>query len=255
MVAFPSERTALVTGVGSARGIGRAVAQRLAEAGWHLALLDVDAAAVGAVALEFATRFAVRTESAAADVSDPVAVVDAIDLLEARLPQLVAVVNIAGVSSAVPYLEVSPQEWRRVMSINLDGVHHVTQRAVRSMVDHGVGRVVSLTSVSAQRGGGTYSKTAYSAAKAGVIGLTRSLARELGHHGITANAIAPGPVDTDIMGGTLSEERKQAMAADGVLPRIGVPADVAAAVEYLVSEDASYVTGQTLNVNGGLYMQ
>jgi len=87
-----------------------------------------------------------------------------------------------------------------------------------------------------------------------VIGLMRSIAREFGPLGITANVISPGPIDTDIMGGTLSDERKQAMAADGVLPRIGTPRDIAAAVAYLISEDAGFVTGQTLNVDGGLYM-
>ena len=162
--------------------------------------------------------------------------------------------NLAGVASPVPYLEVSADEWKRVIDINLNGVHYTTRRAVESMVSNGVGRVVSLSSVSAQRGGGTFSKTAYSAAKAGVIGFTRSVARELGHDGVTVNAISPGPIDTDIMGGTLTEERKTAMAADGVLPRIGTPRDIAAAIAYLISEDAGFVTGQTLNVDGGLYM-
>jgi 2-hydroxycyclohexanecarboxyl-CoA dehydrogenase len=167
---------------------------------------------------------------------------------------VVALVNLAGVASPVSYLDVTPEEWQRVIDINLNGVHFSTRRAVESMVTRGVGRVVSLSSVSAQRGGGTFSKTAYSAAKAGVIGFTRSVARELGQQGITVNAVSPGPIDTDIMGGTLTEERKTAMAADGVLPRIGTPRDIAAAIAYLISEDAGFVTGQTLNVDGGLYM-
>jgi len=158
------------------------------------------------------------------------------------------------VSSPVPYLEVTADEWNRVMDINLNGVHYATRRAAESMVKNGVGRIVSLSSVSAQRGGGSYSKTPYSAAKAGVIGFTRSVARELGYDGVTVNAISPGPIDTDIMGGTLTDERKTALAADGVLPRIGTPRDIAAAIAYLISEDAGFVTGQTLNVDGGLYM-
>ena len=178
----------------------------------------------------------------------------AVDTLEQQLPQLVALVAFAGVASPVPYLDVDADEWHRVVSVNLEGTHWVTQRAARSMVAHGVGRIVGVSSVSAQRGGGTYSKTPYSAAKAGIVGLVRSVARELGPHGVTANAISPGPIDTDIMGGTLSDERKAAMAADGVLTRIGTPRDVAAAAAYLISEDAGFVTGQTLNVDGGLYM-
>lgn len=254
MTAFPAERTALVTGAASPRGIGRTVVHTLAEQGWHIGILDVDADAATALAADVADRWGVQAAAHAANVADESSVRTAIDALEPRLPQLVAVVNIAGVSSAVPYLDVTPDEWRRVLSINLDGVHFVTRRAVESMTPNGVGRVVSLTSVSAQRGGGTFSKTAYSAAKAGVIGFSRSLARELGPHGVTVNTGSPGPIDTDIMGGTLSEERKAALAADGVLPRIGTPRDIAVAIAYLLSEDASFVTGQTLNVDGGLYM-
>ncbi len=254
MTAFPVDRTVILTGAASPRGIGRATAHHLAERGWHVGIVDLDAAAAKAVAAEVAEQHGVRAAGAGANVADAAQVRAAFDELEAALPQLVALVNLAGVSSPVPYLEVTDDEWHRVLSINLDGVHHATRRAVESMVERGVGRVVSLSSVSAQRGGGTFSKTAYSAAKAGVIGFSRSVARELGTHGITVNVVSPGPIDTDIMGGTLTDERKAAMAADGVLPRIGTPRDIAAAIHYLISEDAGFVTGQTLNVDGGLYM-
>ncbi len=252
--AFPESRTVILTGAASPRGIGRASAHFLAEQGWNVGIIDLDDAAAKTVAAEIAAQHGVRAAGAGADVADEAQVRAAFDALEAALPQLVALVNLAGVSSPVPYLEVTADEWRRVMDINMNGVHYATRRAVESLVQHGVGRVVSLSSVSAQRGGGTFSKTVYSAAKAGVIGFTRSVARELGHRGITVNAISPGPIDTDIMGGTLTDERKAAMAADGVLPRIGTPRDIAAAIAYLISEDAGFVTGQTLNVDGGLYM-
>jgi NAD(P)-dependent dehydrogenase (short-subunit alcohol dehydrogenase family) len=244
----------ILTGAASPRGIGRATAHYLAERGWNIGIIDVDGDAAAATAREIADEHGVQAAGAGANVADPEAAVAAVDALESSLPQLVAVVNFAGVSSPVPYLEVTPEEWHRVESINLDGVHWVTQRVARSLAANGVGRIVGISSVSAQRGGGTYSKTPYSASKAGVIGLIRSIARELGPLGVTANAISPGPIDTDIMGGTLTEERKTAMAADGVLPRIGTPQDIAAAVAYLISEDAGFVTGQTLNVDGGLYM-
>lgn len=167
---------------------------------------------------------------------------------------MVALVNLAGVSSPVPYLEVTAAEWDRVISINLTGVHYATKRVTETMVKNRIGRIVNISSVSAQRGGGTYSKTPYSASKAGVIGFTRSVARELGEYGITVNAISPGPIDTDIMGGTLTEERKAAMAQDLLTSRIGSPRDIAAAIHFLISDDAGYITGQTLNVDGGLYM-
>lgn len=253
-VAFPTDRTVILTGATSPRGIGRETAHHLAGLGWNVGIVDVDPDAAAATAAEVADAHGVRAAGAGADVSDRAAAVAAVDELEARLPQLVGLVAFAGVSSPVPYLDLDPDEWHRVMSVNLAGTHWVTQRVARSLVAGGVGRIVGISSVSAQRGGGTYSKTPYSAAKAGIVGLIRSIARELGPHGVTANAISPGPIDTDIMGGTLSPERKTAMAADGVLPRIGTPRDVAAAAAYLISEDAGFVTGQTLNVDGGLYM-
>lgn len=254
MTDFPDSRTALLTGAASPRGIGRATAHYLAERGWNIGIIDLDASAAVAVAAEISEEHGVKAAGAGANVAVESQVRAAIDDLESRLPQVVALINIAGVSSPVPYLEVTADEWNRVVDINLNGVHYATRRAAESMVKNGVGRIVSLSSVSAQRGGGSYSKTPYSAAKAGVIGFTRSVARELGYDGVTVNAISPGPIDTDIMGGTLTDERKTALAADGVLPRIGTPRDIAAAIAYLISEDAGFVTGQTLNVDGGLYM-
>jgi 2-hydroxycyclohexanecarboxyl-CoA dehydrogenase len=251
---FPESRTVVLTGAASPRGIGRASAHYLAELGWNIGIIDLDADAAKSVAAEIAEQHGVVAAGAGANVANNDQVRAAFDELEAALPQVVALVNLAGVSSPVPYLEVTVEEWDRVMGINMNGVHFATRRAVESMVKNGVGRVVNLSSVSAQRGGGTFSKTAYSAAKAGVIGFSRSVARELGKDGITVNVISPGPIDTDIMGGTLTDERKEAMAADGVLPRIGTPRDIAAAIAYLISEDSGFVTGQTLNVDGGLYM-
>lgn len=253
METFPVERTAIVTGAGSRRGIGRATARRLAEDGWSIALLDVDAVAVEELAAEFGRHYGRPALGLGVDVSDPDAVDAAmVRIRESVLPQVVALANIAGVSSPVPYEELGDEEWDRVLRINLFGVHYVTRSAARLM--DGVGRIVSLSSVSAQRGGGTYSKTPYSVAKAGVIGLTRAVARELGPRGITANAIAPGPIDTDIMGGRLSEERKALLAQELLVDRVGTAEDVAAAIAFLVSQESGYITGQTLNVDGGLYM-
>ena len=251
---FPAERTVVVTGAASPRGIGRSTANLLAARGWHIGVIDLDDAASKAVAREIAETHGVRAHGVGADVADEASVRRAVDELEAELPQLVGLANIAGVASPVPYLELDAAEWNRVLSIDLNGVHHVSRRVAESLVRSGVGRIVSISSVSAQRGGGTYSKTPYSVAKAGVIGLTRALARELGPHGITVNAVSPGPIDTDIMGGTLTDERREAMAADLVVGRIGTPEDVAVAVAFLLGEDTGFISGQTLNVDGGLYM-
>ncbi|MFD7310440.1 SDR family NAD(P)-dependent oxidoreductase [Promicromonospora sp. NPDC059942] len=254
MHAFPAERTAIVTGAASLRGIGRAAAHRLARDGWSVGVLDIDGAAVKDLAEELTRTYGVRAAGVGADVGDADGVRVAIAELTAALPPVVALANVAGVSSPTPYLELDDAEWERVLRINLHGVHHVTRAVVPAMVKAGVGRVVCLSSVSAQRGGGTYSRTPYSVAKAGVIGLARSLARELGEHGITANAIAPGPIDTDIMGGTLSEERKAELVTDLVVDRVGTTDDIAAAISFLVGPESGYITGQTLNVDGGLHM-
>jgi 2-hydroxycyclohexanecarboxyl-CoA dehydrogenase len=254
MDTFPADRTAIITGAGSQRGIGRATAHRLAREGWSVGVLDIDGTAVKELAEELTRSYGVQAAGAGVDVGDPAAVRSVLADLQGALPPVVALANVAGVSSPVPYLELDDGEWDRVMRINLDGVHHVTRAVVDSMIRLGVGRIVSLSSVSAQRGGGTYSKTPYSVAKAGVIGLTRSLARELGPYGITVNVIAPGPIDTDIMGGTLTEERKAELVADLVVNRVGTTDDIAAAISFLVGAESGYISGQTLNVDGGLYM-
>lgn len=251
---FPAERTVILTGAASPRGIGRQTAFHLAERGWSVGIIDVDGDAAARTAAEVVEQTGRPAMGVVADISNREQTFAAIDALEAELPQLVALVNFAGIASPTPYLEVTPEEWERIIAINLGGTHWATQRVAQSLVKHGVGRLVAISSVSAQRGGGTFSKTPYSASKAGVIGLMRSIARELGPLGVTANIVSPGPIDTDIMGGTLTEERKEKMAADGVLPRIGTPLDIAAAVAYLLSEEAGFVTGHTLNVDGGLYM-
>jgi 2-hydroxycyclohexanecarboxyl-CoA dehydrogenase len=251
---FPDSPTAIVTGAVSPRGIGRAVAHRLASAGWSIGILDLDDDGCQELADELTRDHGVAAAGVGVDISDRQSVRSAVDRLEASLPQIVGLVNNAGVSSPVPYLDVTYEEWHRVLSVNLDGVHYVSQRVAESLVTHRLGRIVNLSSVSAQRGGGTFSKTPYSVAKAGVIGLTRSLARELGPFDITVNAIAPGPIDTDIMGGTLTSERKSELAEDLLVNRIGTVADIAAAIEFLLGEGAGYITGQTLNVDGGLYL-
>src|SRR5215207_1148340 len=234
---LPTERTAVVTGGASPRGIGRATADRLARDGWSVAILDIDGDAA---------------KLAAAEVADENSVHAAIAQVESALPPIIGLANIAGVSSPTEFLDVTPAEWDRVFNVNMRGTFLVTQRVVPAMIAAGVGRIVSVSSISAQRGGGTYSKVPYSASKAAVIGFSRALARELGPRGITVNCVAPGPIDTDIMGGTLTEERKAALGADSMVGRVGTVAEVAALLAFLLGEDAGFITAATYDINGGL---
>ena len=194
----------------------------------------------------------VRIVGTLVDVTDERAVDLAIRQVESRLPAIVALANLAGVSSPTPFLELTSAEWRRILDVNLTGTFLVTRRVMPGMVERRLGRVVSVSSISAQRGGGTYSKVAYSAAKAGIIGLTRALAREVGEFGVTVNCVAPGPIDTDIMGGPLSAQRKEAMTVGMPVGRVGTPEEVAALLAFLCGPDAGYITAATYDINGGL---
>lgn len=249
---FPTDRTAVVTGAGSERGIGRAVVRRLAGAGWNVAALDVDGAAVTAFAAETDRSVPVTVRGYPVDVADPDSVNEAVTAIESELPPVVGLAHLAGVASPITFLEVTLAEWNRVLDVNSTGTFLINQRVIRGMAERGIGRVVNLSSSSAQLGGGTYSKVPYSASKASVIGFSRAVAREVGKLGVTVNVIAPGPIDTDIMGGRLSDERKAGMISGLLVDRVGRPEDVAATAEFLLSEDAGYITGAVYNVNGGL---
>lgn len=252
MKKLPDERTAVVTGAGSPRGIGRATAIRLAKAGWSTLIADIDEPAAKKVADEIATMTGRISYGIGTDITDRHSVEAAVSFAEAQMPPIVGLANIAGISSPTPFLEVTLEDWDRVMAVNLSGHFQVTQRVLPGMLALGVGRIVTISSASAQMGGGTYSKVAYSAAKAGVLGMTRALAREVGKQGVTVNAVSPGPIDTDIMGGTLSEERIAEIKKNLVVDRMGTVDDVAALFEFLLGPDSGYITGATYNVNGGL---
>lgn len=249
---FPAERTAVLTGAASARGIGRATADRLASEGWSIAILDINAEDAQAAAAEIGSNRAVKAIGVGADVSDEASVDRAITEIEQALPPIVGLVNLAGISSPTPFMETTVAEWDKVFAINMRGTFLVSQRVLKGMIERELGRIVSISSISAQRGGGTYSKVAYSASKAGILGFTRALAREVGGHNITVNAIAPGPIDTDIMGGTLTDERKAQMSEGIMMGRVGTREEVAALIAFLLSEDAGYITAATYDINGGL---
>lgn len=251
---LPLERTAVVTGAASERGIGRATAHRLAREGWAVAVVDLDAEAAGSVAAEVERSHGVPARGYGLDVTDRAGSIAVIDRVTDELPQLVGIVNNAGISSPTPFLDVTEDEWRRIVDVNLNGAFHLTQAAARIMAEHRVGRIVNVSSASAQRGGGVYGRAAYSASKAALLGLARTLARELGPYGITANSVSPGSIDTDIMGGRLSDERKSVLLRELPVGRIGTVEDVAGVIAFLLGPDGGYLTGVTYDVNGGSHI-
>ncbi|WP_043496737.1 SDR family NAD(P)-dependent oxidoreductase [Georgenia sp. SUBG003] len=254
-LSLATQRTAVVTGAGSARGIGRATARRYAREGWAVVVADLDGAAAQDAARSIHAEYQVPVLAQQVDVAS----VESVDALHAAvgaadLPPVGAVAAIAGIPSPVPILEVTPELWDRVFAVNSTGTFLAVKAFLPDMIAGGYGRVVTMSSVSAQQGGGVFSKTPYSAAKAAILGFTRSLAREMAPYGITCNAISPGAADTDIRAGATDDEREAALSASIPLGRQATPDDIAALIVFLSSEDAGYITGTTQNINGGAYI-
>lgn len=249
------QRTAVVTGASSLKGIGYHTALRFAQEGWAVAMMDLNQEGLQR-ALE-----AVKEEVPAAtllalpvDVTDPDSVgAAAKQIAESDLPPVGALANIAGIPSPASFMELTLEEWHKVIEVNLTGPFLMSQAFVPQMIDGGYGRVVNMSSVTAQHGGGVFSKTSYAAAKAGVLGLTRGMARELAEYGITVNAVAPGVVDTEIRVGS-DEETEKALAAAVPLKRQAKPEEIAALFVWLSCEDSAYITGTTQPINGGTYV-
>ena len=238
-------RSALVTG--GAKGIGAAIARRLSAEGARVAIGDVDTEGAERVAAEIGAT-AVRL-----DVTDPDSAVAAVDATGA----LDVLVNNAGMDEFAFFTDTEPGLWERVLAVNLKGVLACTHAVLPGMQQAGYGRIVNIAS-EAGRVGSKGSAT-YSAAKGGVIAFTKAIARENARFGITVNAIAPGPIDTPLLRrarelGEIGERIIETMKGATQLRRLGQPEEVAAAVAFLASEEAAYVTGETLGVSGGLGM-
>jgi NAD(P)-dependent dehydrogenase (short-subunit alcohol dehydrogenase family) len=251
---LPTTRTAVVTGAGGPAGIGRVTARVLAEQGWHVALVDVNADGLAEVEAELRGAGHEGVLSLPLDITDERAVEAAFALMDTELPPVVGLVNLAGIACPVPLHECSLTEFERVMAVNVTGSFLMLKAAAARMIPRGVGRIVNTSSITAFDGGGTFSKGVYATAKAAVIGMCRGGARELGPYGITVNVLAPGPVDTEIMGGKLTEERKSAMSAGIPLGRVGQPSEIAATIGFLLSDGAGYISGSTVQIDGAKHM-
>ena len=243
-------RPAIVTGAGS--GIGRAIAQRLAEGGNPVAVLDLDEAAAEAVAGELRDK-GHEAVACGVDVSDRPQVNAAVQRVREALGPVLVLVNNAGLPGFTPFLKITDELWDRIMAVNLSGPFYCTQAVLPDMIEAGWGRIVNISSSSAQ--GGQQYMVHYVSSKAGLIGFTKALALEFGPKGITVNTIPPGFIDTPML--RASEEQGllgtsvDRIAEATPVRRAGRPGDIAAACAFLVSDEASYVTGQVIGVNGG----
>jgi 2-hydroxycyclohexanecarboxyl-CoA dehydrogenase len=238
-------RSALVTG--GAKGIGEAIARRLTAEGARVVIGDVDTDGAERVAAE------TGAEAARLDVTDPESAVEVIE----GIGSLDVLVNNAGMDEFGFFTETDSAMWERVLAVNLKGVLACTHAVLPGMQRSGYGRIVNIASEAGRVG--SKGSAVYSAAKGGVIAFTKTIARENGRFGITANAIAPGPIDTPLLRratelGEVGDRLIETMKGGTQLRRLGQPEEVAAAVAFLASEEAAYVTGETLGVSGGLGM-
>ena len=243
-------KTVLVTG--ASRGIGRAIAVEFAKGGASVALNYAGNAAAANEALALVEQAgAAKAKLYQFDVADPAACAAAIEAVVADLGGLHVLVNNAGISIDQLVMRMKDDDWNRSLQVNLTGNFNLIRAASRPMMKARGGAIINVTSVVGEMGNA--GQAAYAAAKAGQIGLTKSVARELASRNIRVNAVAPGYIDTD-MTSALPEAAKTKMTEMIPLSRLGTAADVASAVAFLASDQASYVTGEVLRVNGGMYM-
>ncbi len=250
MSADTKPQIALVTG--ATRGIGAAIAQQLAQAGFLV--IGTATTAVGAIKIEAASAmntWAGGLKGIKLDVTDGAAVQAAIDDIVKAHGSLHVLVNNAGITRDMLALRLKDDDWDAVLDTNLKAVFKTSRAVMRVMMKQRYGRIINITSVVGAMGNA--GQVNYAAAKAGVAGMSRALARELGSRGITVNCVAPGFIETD-MTNELPQAQRQALMAQIPLGYLGKPADVAHTVVWLASPQAGYVTGQEIHVNGGMYM-
>jgi NAD(P)-dependent dehydrogenase (short-subunit alcohol dehydrogenase family) len=246
-------KAALVTGAGS--GIGQAVALELARQGVNVAVADLDAAAAAATAKQ-AREAGADAVAITMDVSRSAEVTRGVTAAETAVGALDYLVNVAGIFEEAPAVQITDEQWTRMLAVHLNGTFYCCRTVAPGMTDRGGGSIVNISSLHALRG--QPNAAHYAAAKAGIIGFTKTLAREVAAHGVRVNAVAPGPIDTPLWragsAGPALEARRRDRARVIPLGRLGEPAEVADAVLFLLSAASRYTTGQVLSVNGGELM-
>ncbi len=242
------DTVALVTG--ASQGIGAACADALAREGATVVCASRRLDAVQAVA-DRITAAGGRAVAKALDITDHAAAAAVVSEVASELGGLHVLVNNAGITDDQVFLRMKPESWHKVIGTNLDGVFNVTHAAARVMLKQRRGRIINISSVVGLMG--NPGQANYAAAKAGIIGFTKALARELGSRSITVNAVAPGYIQTAMTEG-LTDAQREALLANLAIPRLGTPEDVAEAVVFLAGPGGGYISGEVLNVSGGLYM-
>lgn len=242
------DRVVLITGAASPRGIGKAMARTFAEQGARVAILDLDEQSAVAAAKDVGSSHL----GLACDVTDRSACQRAARAALEKFGRIDVVVNNAGISQPLKIMDIEPAHYEAVTDVSLRGTLYMSQAVIPHMRERRSGSIVCLSSVSAQRGGGIFGGPHYSAAKAGVLGLAKAMARELGPDNIRVNSITPGLIQTDITGDKLTPQLREEILKGIPLNRLGDAADVANACLFLASDLSSYLTGITLDVNGGM---
>lgn len=241
-------KTAVITGAASARGLGKATAKLFAEHGARIAILDLDAEAARAAAADLPGEGHIGLPC---DVTSKPQCDAATKTVIDAFGQIDILVNNAGITQPLKLMQIEPKNYEAVTDVNLRGTLYMSQALILHMRDRKTGSIVNISSVSAQRGGGIFGGPHYSAAKAGVLGLTKAMARELAPDGIRANAVCPGFIATDITEGKLTDEMMEQILAGIPMGRAGQASDVAGCCLFLASNLSAYVTGSEVDVNGG----
>ena len=243
-----SGRTAVISGAAGPRGIGLATARLFAQQGARVAILDIDRAATEAAAAGLGSGHV----GVVCDVTDREACQRAAAQAIDQLGKIDVLINNAGITQPVKLMEIDPSSWRRIIDVNMTGVLNLSQAVVPHMRERKSGSIACMSSVSAQRGGGIFGGPHYSAAKAGVLGLAKAMARELGPDNIRVNCVTPGLIETDITAGKLTDAAKAEILKGIPLGRLGTAEDVARIYLFLASDLSAYTTGAVIDVNGGM---